>query len=98
MGNVIRSIASSIDSVLHIPINAKSVRNLIDQEKIKAQESVQKYLSPLGESREATHEDIASENFRIDSTEWRETILPNGVRIKINPKGDVTELLEGEFA
>jgi hypothetical protein len=37
-------------------------------------------------------------NFRIDSSAWKTGIFDDGTRVKINPEGDVTELLEGEFA
>ncbi len=94
--SIIRSVSSSI-LTLGIPINVESIRNLIDQEGVKAEGLIQRHSTSLGEIREATKEDIESENFRIDSTGWREVMLSSGVRIKINPQGDITEPLEGEF-
>lgn len=41
---------------------------------------------------------LEPENFRIDSTGWEEKTLDDGTRVKTNPEGDVTELLDGEFA
>lgn len=43
-------------------------------------------------------ESLEKENFRINSTSWEEFALPDGTRVKRNPEGDVTELVEGEFA
>lgn len=43
-------------------------------------------------------ESLERENFRIDSTGWNEKALEDGARVKANPQGDVTEILEGEFA
>ena len=38
------------------------------------------------------------EDFKIDSEGWTEFVLLDGARVKANPEGDVTELLDGEFA
>lgn len=37
-------------------------------------------------------------NFRIDSSTWKTDVFDDGSKVKINPEGDVTEILEGEFA
>jgi hypothetical protein len=51
------------------------------------------------ESRELGPESLEKSNFRIDSTGWEiRQSRRDGTRFKINPEGDVTELLEGEFA
>ncbi|MBP9158258.1 MAG: hypothetical protein KBF53_10855 [Sphingobium sp.] len=41
--------------------------------------------------------ELESENFRIDSTGWKVRTLEDGTRVKINPEGDVTEILGGDF-
>lgn len=48
--------------------------------------------------REYDPEDLEAENFRIDSTGWEERTAPGGIRYRINPEGDVTELLDGPYA
>lgn len=40
---------------------------------------------------------LEEENFHIDSSRWEERVDDDGTRYKINPKGDVTELLDGPF-
>lgn len=37
---------------------------------------------------------LEKENFRIDSTDWKEIEDPNGVKVKVNPEWDVREYLE----
>ena len=55
-------------------------------------ESVQETLELGPEALEKT-------NFRIDSTGWEiRQSRRDGTRFKVNPEGDVTELLEGESA
>jgi len=52
------------------------------------------------ESKEAEPEvvpELEEENFRIDSTGWEEKVGNDGIRYKINPEGDVTEVLEGLY-
>lgn len=41
---------------------------------------------------------IEPENFRTDSSHWRETALPCGARLLANAAGDAVELLAGPFA
>lgn len=48
--------------------------------------------------RKLAPEILDKENFRIDSTGWKLEKLSDGTRVKTNPEGDVTELLDGEFA
>lgn len=40
---------------------------------------------------------LEKENFRIDSTGWKEIVSPNGIRIKENTEADIWEFLEGEY-
>lgn len=45
---------------------------------------------------------LEKENFRVNSVGWKEKTLPENfpacqTRVKINPEGDIIELIEGEF-
>jgi len=40
---------------------------------------------------------LEKENFKIDSTDWKEIEDPNGVRVKENPEWDVREYLEWDY-
>jgi hypothetical protein len=48
--------------------------------------------------REYGPEDLEPQNFRVGSEEWEERTDGKGIRYRINPEGDVTELLEGPYA
>ena len=50
----------------------------------------------IKETVEKTPE-LDKENFRIDSTNWKEITDPNGVKVKENPEWDVREYLEGKY-
>ena len=41
---------------------------------------------------------LEAENFRIDSSGWREWRTPNGVYVKVSPNGAIFEILDGELA
>lgn len=41
--------------------------------------------------------ELEKDNFRIDSSTWKEIVSPNGVRVKENPEEDVWEFLEGPY-
>lgn len=67
-----------------------------EAEKVNAR--VDATLSIVPEVREYAPEDLETENFRVDSTDWNEKVDPNGVRYLENPEGDVTEILDGPYA
>ncbi|EKD30082.1 MAG: hypothetical protein ACD_78C00161G0002 [uncultured bacterium (gcode 4)] len=97
--SVFHSVASSL-STLGIPVNDAlyvSIHRLVKQEIGKVFDSVETIAVNPNESGEITAENLEPENFHIDSTGWKEIRLPQGIRIKINPEEDVTEILEGEF-
>ncbi len=56
----------------------------------------EKNSSPLKERLEKNPE-LETENFRINSAEWKEIKTANGVRAKRNPEWDVREYLEGKY-
>ncbi|NDK19245.1 hypothetical protein GW819_00200 [Candidatus Gracilibacteria bacterium] len=91
---VVNCISEIFAMNLEIPVSNISIVQFIEQEGDKILASVQ---SSLVQSQEINVEDIESEDFRINSEGWRESILQNGAHIKINPEGDVTELLDGDF-
>lgn len=37
---------------------------------------------------------LEKENFRIDSSDWKAKTLEDGTRVRINPEGDIMELLD----
>lgn len=41
--------------------------------------------------------ELEKDNFRIDSSTWKEIISPNGVRVKENPEEDVWEFLDWAY-
>lgn len=41
--------------------------------------------------------ELDKENFRIDSTNWKEITDPNDVKVKENPEGNVREYVEGKY-
>ena len=51
----------------------------------------------MKETIEKTPE-LEDRNFRVEDTSgWKEITDQNGVKVKENPEGDVSEYLEGEY-
>ncbi len=92
-------------------ITPENVTNLTDEEIAIVQAEANKRISanlentqkPETEEKKESKETIEKapeldkENFRIDSTNWKEITAPNRVKVKENPEGDVREYLEGKY-
>jgi len=61
--------------------------------------ALQKWDNAKTESVESLEKlpELEDRNFRIDSTNWKEIISPNGIKVKENPEGDVREYLEEDY-
>ena len=82
---------------------ADSVVDALDeQERKKLLDALNKKMWPKEEKKEAKETiektpELEKDNFRIDSTNWKEITDPNGVKVKENPEGDVREYIEWKY-
>lgn len=78
------------------------VENLDEQERKRLFDALNKKIWMKGSKSESKEDiekipELEDANFRIDSTNRKEIIDPNGVKVKENPEWDVREYLEGEY-
>ena len=82
---------------------ADSIVDALDeQERKKLLDALNKKMWTKEEKKESKETiektpELDKENFRIDSTNWKEITDPNGVKVKENPEGDIREYLEGKY-
>ncbi len=82
---------------------ADSIVDALDeQERKKLLDALNKKMWTKEEKKESKETiektpELDKENFRIDSTNWKEITDPNGVKVKENPEGDVREYVEGKY-
>jgi len=75
---------------------------LDEQERKKLLDALNKKMWTKEEKKESKETiektpELDKENFRIDSTNWKEITDPNGVKVKENPEWDVWEYVEGKY-
>lgn len=85
--NRLHAVASEVNALVNITEGSPQVTS----------DAIIKLLDNSLEKLEAVPE-LEEKDFRINSDGWEVTVGNDGIRYKINPQRDVTEVLEGDYA
>lgn len=100
---MVSQIKWSFEGEIKTDKQADSIVDALDeQERKKLLNALNKKMWNKAEKKEVTETiektpELDKENFRIDSTNWKEVTDPNGVKIKENPEGDVREYVKWKY-